>query len=198
MLDWGGRSIGGFEVTKQNLYEDGLRLPSDTAVPGRQARSLDLQPDPRQHPLRRHRAARHPDDRHLTRARRAAAPRDRGKYGYDAYVGGIRYACDASAETMRSALAALPDGVYEGEEWLDSDGMRADGGSVVRVRVVKRGGRAEFDMSGSSPANSSAINCPWPTAKTAVAIALKYLIDPKSPFTSGALATSTWCSRRTA
>ena len=27
MLDWGGRSIGGFEVTKKDLYEDGLLFP---------------------------------------------------------------------------------------------------------------------------------------------------------------------------
>ena len=27
MLDWGGKAIGGFEVTKKDLYEDGLVLP---------------------------------------------------------------------------------------------------------------------------------------------------------------------------
>jgi N-methylhydantoinase B len=187
MLDWGGRAIGGFEVTKQNLYEDGLVFPPTllyhAGKPVRSTFNLILDNT-------RFGAIVLPD------IQTVATSLELGerllldtvhKYGYDAYVGGIRYACDASAETMRNALAALPDGVYEGEEWLDSDGMRADGGSVVRVRIVKQGGRAEFDLSGSSPANSSAINCPWPTAKTAVAIALKYLIDPKSPFTSGAL-----------
>ena len=58
---------------------------------------------------------------------------------------------------------------------------------MTRVRINKRGRRAEFDLSGSSPANMSALNCPGLSAKSAIALALKFLIDPRTPFTSGSL-----------
>lgn len=187
MLDWGGRTMGGFEVTKQDLYEDGLVLPPTllfhAGKPVRSTFNLILDNT-------RFGAIVLPDIQTIGTSLELGERlllETVEKYGVAAYVGGIRYACDASAETMGNALAALPDGIYEAEEWLDSDGLREDAPSVVRVRINKRGSRAEFDLSGSSVANGSAINCPWPTAKTAVVIALKFLIDPRSPFTSGAL-----------
>jgi len=187
MLDWGGKAIGGFEVTKKDLYEDGLVLPPTllfrAGAPVRSTFNLILD-NTRFGPIVL------PDIQTIGTSLELGERlllETIHKYGYDAYVGGIRYACDASAETMSAALAALPDGVYEGEEWLDSDGLREDAPSVVRVRMTKCGDRAEFDFTGTSAANDSAINCPWPSTKTAVVIALKYLIDPHSPFTSGAL-----------
>jgi N-methylhydantoinase B len=187
MLDWGGKAIGGFEVTKKDLYEDGLVLPPTllfrAGKPVRSTFNLVLDNT-------RFGAIVLPDIQTIGTSLELGEQllvETVRKYGYQAYTGGIRYACDASAETMAGALAALPDDVYQGEEWLDSDGLREDTQSVVRVRITKRGGRAEFDLSGSSPANISAINCSWADAKTAVAIALKFLIDPQSPFTSGAL-----------
>jgi N-methylhydantoinase B len=187
MLDWGGKAIGGFEVTKKDLYEDGLVLPPTllfrAGQPVRSTFNLVLDNT-------RFGAIVLPDIQTIGTSLELGEQlllETVNKYGYPAYVGAIRYACDASAETMGGALAALPDGTYEGEEWLDSDGLTADAQSVIRVRITKRGGRAEFDLSGSSPANNTAINCSWADAKTAVAIALKFLIDPTSPFTSGAL-----------
>jgi N-methylhydantoinase B len=88
---------------------------------------------------------------------------------------------------MRTAIQRLPDGVYTAQERLDSDGVSADVEPVVQLRINKRGSRMEFDFSGTSPANDTAINCSWADAKTAVAIAMKYLLDPHSPFTSGSM-----------
>ncbi|WP_322753180.1 hydantoinase B/oxoprolinase family protein [Frankia sp. Cas3] len=187
MLDWGGRTIGGFEVTKTDLYEDGLVLPPtllySAGKPVKPTFSLILD-NTRLGPIVL------PDIQTIHTSLELGAGlllETLEKYGLPAYLGGIRYACDAAAETMRNALERLPDGIYEGEERLDSDGLSDDAEHVVRVRINKRGGRAEFDLSGSSPATNSAINCSWLDAKTAVAIALKYLIDPKSPFTSASL-----------
>lgn len=187
MLDWGGKAMGGFEVTKLSLYEDGLVFPPTllyhAGQPVKSTFKLILDNT-------RFGAIVLPDIQTINTSLELGERlllETIDKYGIDAYLGGIRYACDASAETMHAALERLPDGIYEGEEWLDSDGLTADAQSVVHVRINKRGGRAEFDLSGSSPANVSAINCSWADAKTAVAIALKYLIDPRTPFTSGAL-----------
>ncbi|HVU72873.1 MAG TPA: hydantoinase B/oxoprolinase family protein [Mycobacteriales bacterium] len=187
MIDMGGIAVGGFEVTKQDLYQDGLVFPPTLLFhAGKPVRSTFnlLLDNTRFGPVII------PDIQTINSSL-ALGEQLIGetieKYGYAAYLGGIRYACDSSAETMRAAIERLPDGVYESEEWLDSDGMREDSESVVRLRINKRGSRIEFDLTGTSPANSSAINCSWADSKTAVAVALKYLLDPRTPFTSGSM-----------
>ncbi len=187
MLDWGGRAMGGFEVTKANLYEDGLVLGPmllyRAGVPVRSTFNLILD-NTRFGPIVV------PDIQTINSSLELGEKllvETASKYGLEAYLGGIRYACDASAETMATALERLPDGVYSGEEWLDGDGLGGDEQYVVRATVTKRGALAEIDLSGSAPATGSAVNCSWADAKTAVSIALKYLIDPRSPFTSGSM-----------
>jgi N-methylhydantoinase B len=187
MLDIGGPVPGGFEVTKQELYGDGLVLPPillyHAGEPVRSTFNLLLDNT-------RQGAVILPDIQTISKSLELGEQlleETVQKYGFDAYVGAVRYACDTSAEAMRVALARLPDGVYEGEDRLDSDGVRTDIQPIVRVRITKRGGRAEFDLGGSSPSSSSAVNCGWPDAKTAVAIALKHILDPHTPFTSGSL-----------
>jgi N-methylhydantoinase B len=187
MLDWGGRVMGGFEATKTSIYEDGLVLPPmalyEAGQPVRSTFSLICDNT-------RFGAMVLPDVqtiRHSLELGERLLLETIDKYGLDAYLGSIRYACDASAETMRVALHSLPDGDYTGEETIDGDGLPDSDEYVIRVRLIKRGGHAEFDFSGSSPSTRSALNCTWADAKTAIAIALKFLIDPTTPFTSGAL-----------
>ena len=57
---------------------------------------------------------------------------------------------------MREKIATIPDGIYEGEAFVDSDGV-VDEPLQIAMRITKTGGsdaeRAtlSFDMSGSSP-----------------------------------------------
>ena len=53
------------------------------------------------------------------------------------------------------------------------------------MSVIKRGGRAEVDFSGTSRQARSAINATPLDAKSTVGAAFKYLFNPHSPFTSG-------------
>jgi len=109
------------------------------------------------------------------------------RYGVDAVHGTMRYACDASAETMFAAIAELPDGVYEGEDGIDADAVDSDEEYRVRVKVIVRGGRIELDFSGTSRQARTSVNSSWLDTKTAVSIALMYLFSSDVPFTSGAL-----------
>src|SRR4029079_18827193 len=70
--------------------------------------------------------------------------------GMQAYLGAVQYTLDASAETMRNALKRLPDCTYEGEDFVDRDGLDETEEFKVRVTINKRGGRVEVDFSGSS------------------------------------------------
>lgn len=107
------------------------------------------------------------------------------RYGIEAYLGAIRYSCDVSADSMRSALAEIPDGVYEGEEEIDCDGIDASIEYRIKVKIVKAGENIEVDLSGTSPQARTCINASVLDTKTGVGLALKYLLDPKTPFTSG-------------
>jgi len=185
--DLGGIAPGGFRVTKRNRYEDGLALPPIKLIsreePVQSVVKL-LMANTRTGPLT------FSDIRVIQGCLMIGEGLIResiDKYGKEAYLGAIRYTDDVSAETMQSALEALPDGVYEGEETLDSDFLPGSPEYRIKMRITKRGGRAEVDLSESSVATRSALNSCWPDARTGVVIGLKCLIDRYSRYTSGSL-----------
>jgi N-methylhydantoinase B len=79
-----------------------------------------------------------------------------------------------SETQMRAAIRALPDGVYEGEDYID-DGGRGNGPAAVRVRVTLRGDAAEFDFSASDDAVSNYNNTTPNVVRSAVAYAARVL-----------------------
>ncbi len=109
------------------------------------------------------------------------------RYGIDAYLGAIRYTDDAASESTTRALEVLPDGIYDGEHSIDSDGRDDSPLYTVRVRIHKCGRRLEIDFSGTSQRSETALNCSWLDAKTGVTIALKLLFDRRSTPSSGTL-----------
>ena len=102
------------------------------------------------------------------------------RYGVDAVLGAMTYVTDARAERMAVALAALPDGDWIGEDAADCDAVADDEEYRVRVRIVKRGARAEVDFSGTSRQARSAMNATPLDAKTSVGIAFKSILDPRA------------------
>ncbi|MCL4738488.1 MAG: hydantoinase B/oxoprolinase family protein [Burkholderiaceae bacterium] len=107
------------------------------------------------------------------------------RYGRDAVLGAMRYACDADAERMADALASLPDGDWTGEALLDCDGIDDREEYPVRCTIKKRGARIEVDTSGTARQARTSINGTYLDTKTMVGVALKFLLDPDGPFTSG-------------
>jgi N-methylhydantoinase B len=186
-LDMGGIALGGFEVTKKTTWEDGLRIPPMLVVSkGKPVTSvLKLLYD-----NTRLGFLCVPDIMTEIKALELGASlleETIDRYGVDAYTGAVRYACDVSAEAMAEGLRSLPDGVYEGEDWLDGDGLPDSPEYSVKVRITKVGDRAEVDLRGSSGPTRTAINGAWPDVKTGLAFALKTLLDPTTPVSSGTL-----------
>jgi N-methylhydantoinase B len=71
---------------------------------------------------------------------------------------------DQSEAQMRAAIASLPSGVYEGEDWIDDDGVD-DRPVRVHVRITIEGEQATFDFSGTDDAVRGPINTtPFATA----------------------------------
>jgi len=184
MLDMGGVVPAGFSGTKRNVYENGL-------VIGPQLLYSEDQPVKSTWSLifdnARFGDVLLPDIKTIyenLRLGERLLSETIERYGVEAYYGAMQYSCDVAGESMRTALEALPDGDYVGEDTIDCDGVDDEEEFTVRVTIAKRGGRAEIDLSGSSRQARTSINAGWLDAKTAVGVAFKFLIDRTSPFTS--------------
>ncbi|MBV9606100.1 MAG: hydantoinase B/oxoprolinase family protein [Solirubrobacterales bacterium] len=185
MIDIGGTIPGGFGPGKQSLYENGLVIPPmlmfEDDEPIRSTFSLILD-------NARFGMIMLPDFMSIAADLRLGE-RQLGealeKYGVGAYLGALRYVTDLSAEAFRDAVAATPDGVYEGDDLIDCDGLDASLEYRVAVKITIAGSRLEVDLSGSSAQARTSINAGWFDTVTAVGIALKFLFTPTIPFTSG-------------
>ena len=185
MMDMGGTVPGGFGAGKRNVYENGLVLGPQLLVSGdRLIRStLSLIFD-----NARFGEMLLPDIRSIVGSLRLGERLLREtveRYGRLPVLGAMRYATDLGAATMASALQRLPDGEYRGEDVVDCDGIDAERHYAIAVKIKVAGPRVEVDFSGSSEQARTCVNAGWLDTKTAVAVALKYLVDPQSPFTSG-------------
>jgi N-methylhydantoinase B len=79
---------------------------------------------------------------------------------------------------MREAIAGLPDGIYEGEDFLDDDGP--DGRpAAIRVRVEIAGDSACFDFTGTDDAVAGPLNTTPFVAMAAVYYAIKAVAGPE-------------------
>lgn len=184
MLDMGGSVPGGFSGTKRNVYENGVVIAPQL---------LYAQDEPVKHAWSlifdnaRFGDVLLPDIKTIyenLRLGERLMNETIDRYGIDAFLGAQRYACDVAGEAMHLALERLPDGDYTGEDRIDCDGVDDEEEFTVRVTIRKRGGRAEIDLSGSSRQARTSINAGWLDAKTAIGVAMKFLIDRSTPFTS--------------
>ncbi len=81
---------------------------------------------------------------------------------------------DHSEARLRSAIAAVPDGIYRAPDgWLDDDGKNRGTPVPVATAVEIRGDEVIIDLTGSGAEVQTAINCPFegsvlPTANFAI------------------------------
>lgn len=185
IMDMGGVVPAGFSGTKRNVYEDGLylspRLLYREDQPEKQTWDLILDNVRFGNFLSADFSSMYQNL--LLGERLLIESIDR--YGLEAYKGAVRYACDMSAETMRTAIEEVPDGDYAAEELLDCDGVDDSEEYRIQVNVKIRGSRAEIDLSGTSRQARTSVNCGWLDARTGCTVAMKYLLAPQSGYTSG-------------
>jgi N-methylhydantoinase B len=86
---------------------------------------------------------------------------------------------------MRAEIAALPDGTYAFEDFLDNDGV-VDEPLRIALEMRIAGGRMVLDMSGSSPPCAGPLNISVATTVAACYVALKHAF-PDVPANAGVL-----------
>jgi N-methylhydantoinase B len=91
---------------------------------------------------------------------------------------------EESEAQMRAAIAALPDGSWDGEDFLDDDGVD-DRRIRIKVRVTIAGDEATFDFTGTDPQARGPVNTTYYIACSAVYYAMKALVAPDAPPNDG-------------
>lgn len=184
-LDMGGSVPGGFSANKTNSYENGLvmspRLLMKGGKPVRETWNLIGDNVRFAELLSR-------DMLTLCACIRMGEQllqESIARYGCAAVQGAMDYVCDADAERMQLAIAALPDDDYRGSAMVDADGIDDSEEYPVRVLLRKRGARLEVDVSDTARQARTCINGTWLDTKTTVGAALKFMLDPHGAFTSG-------------
>jgi N-methylhydantoinase B len=87
---------------------------------------------------------------------------------------------------MGAAVAKMPDGVYEAEGWVDSDGFELLN-IPVKVKVTVAGERVTVDMSGSAPQVKGGLNGSYAVACAAGAAPFLFYVDADIPHNQGCL-----------
>jgi N-methylhydantoinase B len=92
---------------------------------------------------------------------------------------------------IRSAIAAVPDGEYAWSDVMDDDGLEARN-IPIQIRITIAGPNLHLDFSGTSAQVPGNINCTASATTSALAYALKALLDPDVPNNQGVFDAFTW------
>ena len=175
--DIGGARPGSMPAGARSLFEEGLVVPPVRLVAAGvpQDDLLDLilancrRPDERRGDLRAQTAAVMLGGRRL-----AEVERSRGE-GYVARA--MEEVRQYSIRRARKALDRLEPGVYEGEDFLEGDGLSQVPISI-RVTVEIRADRLVFDLTRSAGEVEGNLNCPRAVTVSSCLFVARCLLDP--------------------
>jgi len=184
-IDVGGRRVGFGSVETTEIYEEGLQLRSIKVY---RAGKLDDNiwqiiadnvrfPESCLGDLRAQLAACRLGERRLTELYR--------RYGAETIRACIEEMWNHSEKLARDAVAAIPDGEYRAESFLDNDGQDLDKPVPVRVVVRVHGDEMIVDFSEVAEQVKGPINCGPSGGIAAARVAFKALTLPAQPVDEG-------------
>src|SRR5215468_6449370 len=98
------------------------------------------------------------------------------KYGIATFARAIALILDQSEAAARSFIAAMPDGVYATDTWLDND-RSGDAPVPIKVKVIVTGDELTVDYSDLAPQAKGPINSGYfGGGQTIARVAFKYLL----------------------
>ena len=93
---------------------------------------------------------------------------------------------DYADRRTREELAAWPNGSFEADTWVDSDGYGREH-IKVHCKMTIDGDHIRVDFDGSDPQGRGGINAGWATCRNSVSTAILMCIDPDIPHNEGCL-----------
>ena len=176
--DVGGTEPGSMPADSRTLADEGVVIPptrlDDEVLADLVARMRN--PDERRGDFRAQLAA-----HHLAERRLAELSERRGR---DRIVAAMDELFDYSERVVRTALARLPDGRFEGSDVLEA----REEDLPIRVAVTIAGDEIAFDFSGTAPQHEGNLNCPLAVTRSACFFVTRCLTAPDLPSSGGAFA----------
>ncbi|MEX0286199.1 MAG: hydantoinase B/oxoprolinase family protein [Paracoccaceae bacterium] len=96
------------------------------------------------------------------------------EYGADTIRAALAALSDRAETLMQAELAALPDGRWEAEDFLDNDGISPEA-LPIRVALEISGDRMVLDFAGTAPRCAGPVNIALPTAVATAYVAIKHI-----------------------
>jgi N-methylhydantoinase B len=106
------------------------------------------------------------------------------KYGQHTVTTGLSEVQDYVERAMRQRIAALPDGEWETQDFIDRDPTGEEGLIPIKVKVTIKGDKVIYDFTGSHPTIGSIYNSAFGATFSAVAAGMKTFF-PDLPLNSG-------------
>ncbi len=182
--DIGGATHGAYNPTATSIFQEGLRIPPLKLYDRGTLREdlLDMIAVNTRHPrdfkgdLAAQIGSVHGGERRL----HALV----AEFGAETVKASVETILESAEQQARAVIASWPDGVYHGSATLDDDGHgRTD--VTIRATVTKTGSDLEVDLTASDPQSAGFVNSSYANMRSAVAMAIAYLIDPQTPKNHG-------------
>jgi N-methylhydantoinase B len=183
--DVGGSTPGSYSGLSTNIYQEGVRIPPikilEEGKLNKGAMALLLN------------NMRLPEDRWgdfnaSLGACRVAEGRIRkllARYGRKTVLDCIALNLDRSERRLREKIAALPDGDYVYEDYLEYYGEGRLDPVLMRLTLTVRGDEIVADFAGSNPQVPGVVNSTLATTGAGVLVAIKSALDPQGPINAG-------------
>ncbi|CAM5479675.1 hydantoinase B/oxoprolinase family protein [Eoetvoesiella caeni] len=101
--------------------------------------------------------------------------------------GCVDYLFATSERIVRREIAAIADGVYQGQSWVFYDGVNDGSRMKINLSVTVNGDEICFDFTGSSPQTPGFVNAPHAATASALLLTFLMLINPEVPHNAGLL-----------
>ncbi|MBM3573754.1 MAG: hydantoinase B/oxoprolinase family protein, partial [Alphaproteobacteria bacterium] len=185
-VDVGGMVPGSYSGLSTNVYQEGVRIPpikiAERCRPNRSALALLMAnmrvPEEREGDLNASMGACKIAERRI----RALIER----YGADRVMEAVRVNFDRTERRLRERIAALPDGDYVYEDYLEfyNDGQLDP--VLARIKLTVAGDQIIADFAGSNPQVAGVVNSSLAVAGAGVFVAIKSTLDPGGAVNAGA------------
>jgi N-methylhydantoinase B len=183
-LDIGGKNPGGTTANTTEIFQEGLQIPPlKIFEAGRKNYAVDAiirknvrLPEVVAHDLDCEMAVN-------ARAERALLQLCE-KYGVEVLEQSFDTSISNSEALMREEIAAIPDGSYQFEDFLDDDGQ-SDNPLKIAATVTVTGSEIAVDFTGSSPQTRGGINMTPSFRDSYTNLAIRCCLDPNIPQNQG-------------
>jgi N-methylhydantoinase B len=107
------------------------------------------------------------------------------RYGLDTLLEAVRLDLDRAEARMRACIAALPDGTYHYEDYLETFIGGTFEPLLLPLALTISGDRMSADFTGASPQVPFPVNSTAAVSAAAVFITMKSVFDPQAPLNQG-------------